>query len=67
MFNPFDIFRTEIDGSVMWRESARTLDGAKARVRELLASAPGDYILFNQQTGAQLVIKLDFVNVAEVC
>jgi hypothetical protein len=67
MFIPYDIFRTEIDGSVMWRESARTLEGAKARVRELLAIAPGDYILFNQQTGIQLVIKFDLVNVAVVC
>jgi hypothetical protein len=55
MIDLFDIFRAQADGSVLWRESAPTLDRATARIRQLAADAPGDYILVNQQTGTKLV------------
>jgi hypothetical protein len=58
---PFDIFLTEIEG-VLWLESAETLEGAKARVQELAVRSPGEYLLLNQVTGNQLLIKADAAN-----
>ena len=59
---PFDIFRTEINGGVLWIESAATLEDAKARVQELGMRSPGEYLLLNQEKGDKLVIRLDGVN-----
>jgi hypothetical protein len=63
MVFPFDIFQSEDDGSVLWCESAETLEAAKARVRELVVGVPVDYILFNQQTGTKLVVRLGLADV----
>ena len=38
-------------------ESANYLDRAKARVRVLAASSPGEYIISNQETGEKVSIK----------
>jgi len=62
MIDAFDIFRAQADGSVLWRDSAPTLDRANARIRQLAAGSPGDYILVNQQTGTKLIV-LDPFNV----
>ena len=59
---PFDIFRTETNGGVLWIESAATLQDARARVQELGMRSPGEYLLLNQETGNKLVIRLDGVN-----
>jgi len=48
---PFDIFKVEADGGVLWRESAATIDQAKARARELAAAAPGEYFILSHRTG----------------
>jgi hypothetical protein len=61
---PFDIFRTETNGSVLWMGSAATAEDAKARVRELATRFPGDYFLLDQKTGNRLVIRLDGLNEA---
>lgn len=55
MIPSFDIFRIERDGSVRWCETAGTLEAAEARVRELGESAPGQYVIFNQQSGERTV------------
>lgn len=62
MTAPFDIFRAETNGGVLWIESATTLEDAKARVQELAMRSPGEYLLLNQKTGNKLVIRLDGVN-----
>jgi hypothetical protein len=59
---PFDIFRAETNGGVLWIGSAATLADGKARVQELAARLPGDYVLVNQETGNRLVIRPDDVN-----
>ena len=59
---PFDIFRTETNGGVLWIESVATLEDAQARVQELGMRSPGEYLLFNQETGNKLLIRLDGVN-----
>ena len=53
---PYDIFQSESDGGVLWRGSAVTIDEAKARIRELAAIAPGQYIILSRHTGSKLVV-----------
>ena len=53
---PFDIFQTDADGSVLWLETAATVEAAKARVGELVVHAPHTYIILNHQTGDKLVM-----------
>jgi len=48
--NAFDIMKVRSDDSLTWVESAEELSAAKFRVCELLASSPGEYIVFNQRT-----------------
>jgi hypothetical protein len=53
-----DIFRVET-GGLRWVESAATLEDAKARVQELAARSPAEYLLLDQKTGNKIVIKPD--------
>jgi hypothetical protein len=53
-----DVFRLET-GGVRWLESAATLEGAKARVKELALHSPGEYLVVDQKTGDRHVITLD--------
>jgi len=57
MVAPFDIFRTEADGTLRWFGAASDLDIATKRVRELATSSPGNYFVFSQTTGNKLKIK----------
>jgi hypothetical protein len=54
----FDIFRIDRAG-VRWLESAESLDHAKARIRELALSFPGEFILLDHKTGNKVVINAD--------
>jgi hypothetical protein len=57
MLPPFHIFKVG-SGGVRWiLESAADLERAKARVRVLAASSPGEYIIANQETGEKISIK----------
>ena len=55
----FDVFRVETDEGVLWRGAAATLEEAKTRVQELATSAPGMYLILNQQAGRKLTIQCD--------
>jgi hypothetical protein len=55
----FDIFKAEADKSVLWRESAATIDEARARARELAAASPGEYFILSHRTGNKLKIDPD--------
>ena len=59
MIPPFDLFRTEADGSVKWQGVCADLDAAKARVRDLSAAFPANYFISSQTTGNRLLIKPD--------
>ena len=59
MLAPFDIFRTEADGSVVWLETADNLDNAKAHLQSIGASRPGMYLILSQVTGNKLSVKVD--------
>jgi hypothetical protein len=56
MTAPFDIFQAG-EGGVLWRESASTLSGAKARIQELVGSSPVEYLIVNQKTGDRVVVR----------
>jgi CheY-like chemotaxis protein len=56
MIPPFDIFKVE-GSSLRWMEVAANLERAKARVKVLSASSPGEYIIVNQNTGEKISIK----------
>ena len=55
-----DIFRVEGTG-VRWLETASAVEHAKARVQELGASSPGEYLILDQQTGTKHKINIDGV------
>jgi hypothetical protein len=56
MFYPLDIFKTYSDGSVMWRGAAETFIAAKAYIKELAASSPGEYLVLDQTTGSRVLV-----------
>ena len=51
MCSPLDIFKTDLDGGVLWRGCAEDLVSAKKYIEKLAASAPGEYLILNQRTG----------------
>jgi hypothetical protein len=53
---PFDIFQIMQDKQPLWLESAFTLETAKARVRELGESRPGEYLILSHKTGHQITL-----------
>jgi hypothetical protein len=59
MIAPFDIFKTEIDGDILWLEAVPDLDTAKARVREMGSTSPGKYMILSQKTGNKLSLEVD--------
>jgi hypothetical protein len=57
MRSSLDLFRRNKDGNYIWLEGGGDLKAAKLRLRELSASAPGEYLLFDRST-AQIVERL---------
>lgn len=62
MESPFDIFRAEDGGSLLWRGSAASMDEAKARILELAKSWPAEYVVINLQSGLRVSISADGKN-----
>ena len=56
MLPPFHIFKVQSDGSLRWTEAAADVERAKARVRVLAASSPGEYVITNM-TGEKISVK----------
>ena len=56
MVPPIDIFRIDSDGQLIWRASADALDSAQRRVRILMTSEPGDYLIYSHETGHKTFI-----------
>jgi hypothetical protein len=52
----FDIFRVVQNGHAIWVEPSNSLEEAKARVQELAAAVPGEYLIFNQKTGHKISV-----------
>jgi len=58
MFDPFDIFKVEHNGSVRWLRAIADLERAKAYVVKILViAAPADYLILNQRTGERIIIQ----------
>jgi hypothetical protein len=55
-FPPFDIFRTEEEGNLLWRGTAASFDEAKALVHEWAKSTPGEYVIVSLATGSRIVL-----------
>ena len=45
-----DILVRQNDGSYIWLEAANDVEAAKARLQELSAKYPGEYVIFDQRT-----------------
>lgn len=43
----YDIFRRLPDGGPVWIEAVLTLEGARARLKDLLETQPGDYFVYD--------------------
>ena len=56
MMPPFDILKVESEG-VRWMEAVPDLERAKARVKVLAVSSPGEYFIVNQETGEKISIR----------
>jgi hypothetical protein len=52
----FDIFRVVHSGHAIWVEPSNSLEEAKARVQQLAAANPGEYLIFDQKTGNKVSI-----------
>ena len=59
MLPPFDIFRVETDGHLVWKDTAETLDLARLRIKILMVLSPGDFVIYSQETGHKTVLKSD--------
>jgi hypothetical protein len=58
----FDIFKIDSDGNILWRGAAESLVIAKAKIRKLAASTPGEYLILDQNTGKRLIVALPGVS-----
>ena len=53
---PFCIFKLRDDESLHFVEAAQTLDAAKARVQALAELWPGEYVIYDTETGERVSI-----------
>jgi hypothetical protein len=54
MDSPFDIFKKEKDGTMVWIAAVGQLHTAAALVAELSEKYPGEYRVFDKRTGETL-------------
>ena len=57
MIAPFDIFKVEAPGRVLWLEAQQEFEVAKARVRNLMVTSPAEYVIYSQRTGNKVSFK----------
>ncbi len=57
MLAPFDIFRVEPNGEVLWIKAAEDWKSARIAVQELMASSPNEYLIFSHRTNNRLLVK----------
>lgn len=58
MYPAFDIFRTDVKGSLLWCSQASTLDDARAAVQKLISAerSAREFIILNQDTQERTII-----------
>ena len=57
MIPALDIFRVQPDGHLVWCSAADDLATARRRVRILMASESADYVIYNQQSAAKIIVR----------
>jgi hypothetical protein len=57
MLPPFDIFRIDSDGRLLWQESAETFGQARQRVNTLKVGKRFDYVIYSQRTGHKSIVR----------
>lgn len=57
MLAPFDIFRVEPNGEVVWLQAAEDWKSARLVVQQLMASSPREYLIFSHRTNNRLLVK----------
>jgi hypothetical protein len=58
MIPSFDIFKIDLTGDVLWRDTAESLVTAKVSIEKLASSSPGEYLIFDQKTGLRVLVTL---------
>lgn len=58
MVPPLDIFRVTPDGQLLWKTTAESLESAHRRVRILMTSEPGEYVIYSQETGHKTIVRM---------
>ena len=60
MNEPFDVFRKDRNGALVWRAAANSLHEARATVERFrkIESSETEFVIFNQQTQEQTTVKL---------
>ena len=59
MLAPFDIFKADETGHLLWCGEAHTLDDAKLKVQAISRSHKMSFVVFNQTSGERLVVEPD--------
>ena len=57
MLPPFDIFRLEPKGDMLWVKSADDWKSARIAVRELMSYSPDDYLIHSHRTNNGLIVR----------
>jgi hypothetical protein len=57
VLEPLDIFIKMEDGTYVWKAAADSFELAKSKVEQLATNVPGEYMIFNQNTGNKIVVK----------
>jgi hypothetical protein len=57
MLPPFDIFRVEANGEVLWVRSAEDLKSARAAVQDLMRTSPHEYVIHSHGTNNDLAVR----------
>ncbi len=56
MMAPYDIFKLEPDGGVLWLTAASTRAEAEAAARQFAQKSKGSYMIFDQLTRHRIVV-----------
>jgi hypothetical protein len=57
MMPPFDIFKTDKDGALLWCGAAETFEDAKEKASTFARSESREFVIFCQITGNRITIQ----------
>lgn len=58
MLPPFDIFRIDADGAVVWRTVVQSLEAAKRYLKDLQPPDSQEFLIVSLKTGRNAKVKL---------